>query len=85
MPKAKNVEEYISRQQAAVAVNPDCGNSHYNLAIGLLGLKNTMKLKANFLLRSSVARILQRRMFSWEGSVCSAGTWRVALNTISCL
>ena len=39
MPKAKNVEEYIARQQAAVASNPDCGTSHYNLAIGLLGLK----------------------------------------------
>ena len=39
MPKAKNVEEYIARQQAAVAANPDCGTSHYNLAIGLLGLK----------------------------------------------
>jgi tetratricopeptide (TPR) repeat protein len=39
MPKAKNVEEYIARQQAAIAANPDCGTSHYNLAIGLLGLK----------------------------------------------
>jgi tetratricopeptide (TPR) repeat protein len=39
MSKAKNVDEYIAHQQAAVAVNPDCGNSHYNLAIGLLGLK----------------------------------------------
>ena len=39
MPKAKNVEEYIAQQQAAIAANPDCGTSHYNLAIGLLGLK----------------------------------------------
>ena len=39
MPKAKNVEEYIAHQQAAVAANPECGTSHYNLAIGLLGLK----------------------------------------------
>ena len=39
MAKAKNVEEYIAQQQAAVAANPDCGTSHYNLAIGLLGLK----------------------------------------------
>jgi tetratricopeptide (TPR) repeat protein len=39
MSKAKNVEEYIARQQAAIAANPDCGTSHYNLAIGLLGLK----------------------------------------------
>ena len=39
MTKAKNVKEYIAQQQAAVAANPDCGTSHYNLAIGLLGQK----------------------------------------------
>ncbi len=37
MEKAKNVEEYINRQRAAVAANPECGTSHYNLAVGLLG------------------------------------------------
>ena len=37
MDKAKNVEEYIARQRAAIAANPECGTSHYNLAIGLLG------------------------------------------------
>ncbi len=39
MPKAKNVEEYIAMQRAAVASNPDCGTSHYNLAVGLMGQK----------------------------------------------
>jgi tetratricopeptide (TPR) repeat protein len=39
MAKAKNVQEFIAHQQAAVASNPDCGTSHYNLAIGFLGLK----------------------------------------------
>ena len=39
MEKAKNVEEYIARQRAAIAANPECGTSHYNLAIGLLGQK----------------------------------------------
>ena len=39
MPKAKNVEEYIAAQRAAIAANPGCGTSHYNLAVGLLGLK----------------------------------------------
>jgi len=39
MDKAKNVEEYIARQREAIAANPECGNSHYNLAIGLIGLK----------------------------------------------
>jgi tetratricopeptide (TPR) repeat protein len=39
MEKAKNVNEFIDRQRAAIASNPDCGTSHYNLAVGLLGLK----------------------------------------------
>ena len=37
MAQAQNVDEYIARQRAAIAANPDCGTSHYNLAIGLLG------------------------------------------------
>ena len=39
MTKAKNVQEYIARQRAAIAGNPECGTSHYNLAVALLGLK----------------------------------------------
>jgi len=39
MPKAKNVEEYIAMQRTGIAVNPDCGTSHYNLAAGLIGQK----------------------------------------------
>lgn len=39
MAKAENVDEYIAHQRAAIAANPDCGTSHYNLAVGLLGLK----------------------------------------------
>ena len=39
MPLARNVNEYIQKQRMAVAQNPECGTSHYNLAIGLLGLK----------------------------------------------
>lgn len=35
----KNVDEYIAKHRAAVARNPDCGVSHYNLAVGLLGQK----------------------------------------------
>jgi tetratricopeptide (TPR) repeat protein len=37
--KPKNVNDYISQQRAAIASNPDCGTSHYNLAVGLLGQK----------------------------------------------
>ncbi len=39
MTKAKNADEYIARQRAAIAANPDCGTSHYNLAVALLGQK----------------------------------------------
>ena len=39
MTKPINVEEYIAHHRAAIASNPDCGMSHYNLAVGLLGLK----------------------------------------------
>jgi tetratricopeptide (TPR) repeat protein len=39
MSKAKNVEEFIAKQRAAIAFNPDCGTSHYNLAVALLGQK----------------------------------------------
>ena len=39
MEKAKNVEEYIAQQRAFIASNPDCGTSHYNLAVALVGQK----------------------------------------------
>ncbi len=37
MTKAKNAEEYIAQQRSSIARNPDCGNSHYNLAVALMG------------------------------------------------
>ena len=40
MPLAKDVHEYIAKQRMAVAQNPECGTSRYNLAVGLLGLKH---------------------------------------------
>ena len=33
----KDADEYIARYQTAVAANPECGTSHYNLAVGYLG------------------------------------------------
>jgi tetratricopeptide (TPR) repeat protein len=38
-PVAKDVDEYIAIQRGAIAQNPECGNSHYNLAVALIGLK----------------------------------------------
>ncbi|MBA4366565.1 MAG: hypothetical protein C0403_02885 [Desulfobacterium sp.] len=37
MEKSRNAEEFIARQKAAIAANPECGTSHYNLAVALLG------------------------------------------------
>lgn len=39
MEKPRNVDDFISRQKEAIAANPECGNSHYNLAVGLIGKK----------------------------------------------
>ena len=39
MVQARNVDEFIAKARAGIASNPDCGNSHYNLAVGLLGKK----------------------------------------------
>jgi len=33
----KDVNEFIQQHEAAVAQNPECGNSHYNLAVGYMG------------------------------------------------
>jgi len=37
MEKAKNVDEYIAMQRQALAGNPECGTTHYNLGVALLG------------------------------------------------
>ena len=39
MPQAKNAEEFIAQQKIAVASNPECGTSKYNLAVALIGIK----------------------------------------------
>jgi tetratricopeptide (TPR) repeat protein len=39
MTKAKNAEEYIARNKEMIQQNPDCGTSHYNLAVALIGQK----------------------------------------------
>jgi tetratricopeptide (TPR) repeat protein len=39
MQQAKNAKEYITNLRAALASNSECGTSHYNLAVALLGIK----------------------------------------------
>lgn len=48
MTKDRNVDEYIAHQRAAIGANPDCGTSHYNLAVGLLGLKKYEEAEKEF-------------------------------------
>ncbi len=39
LTKAKTTEDYNAEQRAALAKNPHCGTTHYNLAIGLIKQK----------------------------------------------
>ncbi|MBF0450505.1 MAG: tetratricopeptide repeat protein [Candidatus Magnetomorum sp.] len=48
MALAKNAEEYIERQRSALAMNPDCGTTRYNLAVALLGQKKYDEAEREF-------------------------------------
>ncbi|MGD9974111.1 MAG: tetratricopeptide repeat protein [Desulfatirhabdiaceae bacterium] len=48
MEKAKNAEEYIEQQRMAISSNPECGTSHYNLGVGLLGLRKFEEAEKEF-------------------------------------
>lgn len=37
MVKAQNAEEYIVQLRTSLASNPECGTTHYNLAVALMG------------------------------------------------
>ncbi|CAN2039372.1 conserved hypothetical protein [Candidatus Magnetomoraceae bacterium gMMP-15] len=39
MVQANNADEYIAQQRAVLAQNADCGTTHYNLAVALIGQK----------------------------------------------
>ena len=49
MEKAKNVDEYIASQKAALQGNPDCGTNRYNLAVALMGKKEYDAAEKEFL------------------------------------
>ncbi|MCD6185913.1 MAG: tetratricopeptide repeat protein [Deltaproteobacteria bacterium] len=49
MEKAKNVDEYIASQKAALQSNPDCGTNRYNLAVALMGKKEYDAAEKEFL------------------------------------
>ena len=50
MAKPQNIQEYLTKYRAAVAQNPECGTSHYNLAVGLLGARLYDEAEREFIL-----------------------------------
>jgi tetratricopeptide (TPR) repeat protein len=39
MDKPQSAQDFIAQQRQAIAGNPDCGTSHYNLAVALTGVQ----------------------------------------------
>ena len=50
MTKPQNIQEYLAQYRMAVAQNPECGTSHYNLAVGLLGARLYDEAEREFVL-----------------------------------
>jgi tetratricopeptide (TPR) repeat protein len=48
MEKAKDVQDFIALQRMAIASNPECGTSHYNLGVALMGLKQYDEAEKHF-------------------------------------
>ncbi|MFZ0610695.1 MAG: tetratricopeptide repeat protein [Desulfobacterales bacterium] len=48
MAQANDVHEYTAKQRAAIAANPDCGVSHYNLGVALAGQKKYDEAEKEF-------------------------------------
>lgn len=49
MPQAKNVDDYIAMQRQALAGNPECGTTHYNLGVALLGKQQDTEAERCFM------------------------------------
>ncbi len=49
MVEARNVDEYIEKQRLALSSNPECGTTHYNLGVALLGKKQYKEAEKSFL------------------------------------
>ncbi len=48
MEKARNAEEYIAQQREAIASNSECGTSHYNLGVALMGQRKYEEAEGAF-------------------------------------
>jgi tetratricopeptide (TPR) repeat protein len=49
MTKAKNIDEYIVQQRQALAGNPECGTTHYNLGVALMGKQQYSEAEKSFM------------------------------------
>jgi tetratricopeptide (TPR) repeat protein len=49
MTKAKNIDEYIEQQRRALSGNPECGTTHYNLGVALMGKRQDSEAERAFL------------------------------------
>ena len=73
MPEAKNAEEYIAQQRAAIAQNPECGNSRYNLAVALIGQKKYDEAEKELF---EAVPEWRKPMFCSGASACSGTIWK---------
>jgi len=48
MIKSNNIDEYIAMQRQALAGNSECGTTHYNLGVALLGKKQYTEAERSF-------------------------------------
>jgi tetratricopeptide (TPR) repeat protein len=48
MTKAQNIDEYIAMQRQALAGNPECGTTHYNLGVALMGKQEFSEAEKSF-------------------------------------
>ena len=50
MTTSQNIQEYLAKYKMAVAQNPECGTSHYNLAVGFLSARLYDEAEREFIL-----------------------------------
>ena len=68
-PRFQNVHEHIAVLRAALESNPDCGTTHYNLAVALLGL-NQFEHAENELYRAIECSPTLAEAYAQVGGLC---------------
>lgn len=75
MTDKKTVEEFIAEQRASIQGNADCGMSHYNLATGLLSLRQMDEAEKEFKEAIRCSPSLAEAYVQLGGSAFSGGIW----------